>query len=631
MEYSKSSDFQQTYSHSVYFGNALKRVSTRDTPTNNMSLKKKPHHLFSHLVYLSIHPGTLLLHPLKKRFEKKYAGQYKFERTVFLFDLFLIGIILSLALVALSLLIFLPTSFEDDISFRVRVAPHEITSGTSSTLMIQYENNTNEPLREPKLTLSYPKHFFLESVIYNGSNVDEKNIKLDDIPVNGTGTIHIQGVMLGDIDGEQTFKSTLTFTHGKNNQTGHKISAHTFSPKYSSLVLNLSFQKRPVAQENIEGILTYENTGKIDLPQIKIVPAWPEGFLFKEADIQMKNQSFILTNIKAGTKGEIHFKGAVMSEKNALDFSFLPSFVFRSDEYTQEKFAQTIPILPAQIQLTVQDEPKTIIPGSNASFRIHYKHIGDEPLNNIQIGITSKNPFFSNQSVFAPMIQTLQPKDEGDVTITIPVFKTVPTKLLTSFENIQIIYNAFATYSLQSNPTERFTAENKKRSIPLTTPFEIESFARYFTPDGDQIGRGPLPPRVGQKTSYWIFWNIDGTTNPIANTVIEGFLPENVNYSGLDTSSEDLGISFDSQTRKLTWNIAHIPPTLDPNAQIYSVAFKVELTPVSSQINTSPILIKNIQFHGKDAKTNQLIKSSLSDITTNILDDIMAKNKGIVR
>jgi len=28
----------------------------------------------------------------------------------------------------------------------------------------------------------------------------------------------------------------------------------------------------------------------------------------------------------------------------------------------------------------------------------------------------------------------------------------------------------------------------------------VSAFARYFTPEGDQVGRGPLPPRVGTTT-----------------------------------------------------------------------------------------------------------------------------------
>lgn len=593
---------------------------------------KTPNSLFGHIVYLSIHPGRLILLPFKHWFQKHYSGKYKFDRAVFSFDLALIGSVITLFLIALFLILVPPKQFRDDISFRATVAPHEVISGASSTLVITYQNNTNEPLRNASLSLSFPKHFLLQSVSSNGTNVNTQQIPLHDIPIDGTGTIHIQGVMFGDVDGEQVFKSTLAFTRGKETDIqDQKTTSYTFSPIRSTLSLDLTLPEQVISSQTMTGAITYKNTGSIDYKKIQIKPEWPDGFTFKDTSVQMQNGAFVISNIKAGSSGSIHFTGKLGTVPDQLSFRFLPSFTFEADQYKQEVLTKNVPILPAQIQLTQFVETNILTPGTDATFHIVYKHIGKEVLRNVEITFTSRDPFITKHTHRVLSVDTLNPGDEGDLTFQIPIQDSVATSLLTSYENIHVRTNAVARYSLDRLHDDLLTTSGDELRTPLTTPLNIESFARYTSPGGDQIGRGPLPPRVGQKTSYWIFWNVDGTTNPLQNTVMEGILPANVSFSGNTTASEDEGVTFDPVTRKITWDIAQIPPTLNPESKVYSVAFEVILTPKTEQIGSPALLLQNTHFQGKDAITGVVQNISKPNITTNLTADTMAKNKAIVR
>lgn len=593
---------------------------------------KTPHSLFGHMVYLSIHPGRLILLPFKHWFDKHYSGKYKFDRAVFSFDLALIGSVISLFLIALFLILVPPKQFRDDISFRATVAPHEVVSGASSTLVITYQNNTNEPLRNPKLTLLFPKHFLLQSVSSDETNTKTQNISLRDIPVNGTGAVHVQGVMFGDVGGEQTFGSTLSFTHGKETDIqDQKTVYYTFSPTRSTLSLDLTLPEQNISSQTMTGTITYKNTGLIDYKKIQIKPEWPDGFTFKDASVQMQNGSFVVSNIKAGSSGSVHFTGKLGAVPDQLSFRFLPSFTFETDQYKQEVLTKNVPILPAQIQLTQFVETNILTPGTDATFHIIYKHVGKEVLRNVDITFTSRDPFIAKQTHRVLNVDTLNPGDEGDLAFQIPIRDSVASSLLTSYENIHVRTNAVARYSLNRLPNEQLTTSGDELRTPLTTPLNIESFARYTSPGNDQIGRGPLPPRVGQKTSYWIFWNVDGTTNPLQNAIMEGTLPANVSFSGNTTASEDEGVTFDPVTRKITWDIAQIPPTLNPESKVYSVAFEVILTPKTEQIGSPALLLQNTHFQGKDAITGVTQNVSKPNVTTSLQSDTMAKNKAIVR
>ncbi len=617
------------------FENKIEHEIKRDLACNSVN---KPHSVLGKAVCLSVHPGKLILFPFIEWFNRHFRGKFKFAKTVFAITLLVIGSVLTLLTLAIMAYFFPQKNFTDQISFNATVAPHEIVTGAPSTLVIQYHNATKEALRNAKLDLNFPDHFLLQSISVNDQNVNDKNIDLGTVPIGGSGTIHVQGVMFGDVGGKQTFQSSMTFVHGtKGDIPEQKNSSYTFSPAHSTLALSLTLPPRVIAGQPISGFITYKNTGEIDFPEISVSPEWPKGFTVKNTSVPQVNGLYSLPKIKAGASGQMSFTGFLGTVPDHINFIFHPSFTFGPDRYQQETLTQSIPILPAQLSLVPHLDTVVLKPGTDATFTIHYKNIGTEILNNVDIGIASDCPFVKNggktvSSNENTKLSTVKPNDEGDITVVIPILASVPASSVTSYVNIQIQTHAIAHYRLASDATkEQLTTTTDDTFTKLTTPLRLESFARYVTPSGDQIGRGPLPPRVGQKTSYWIFWNIDGTTNELNRVSISGTLPANVEYSGIDTSSEDGGVTYNAATNQISWNVSPVPPTFDPTSRLFSVAFEVILTPTADQVGKTPILLQNINLTATDSFTSQFVSTSAANITTNIPTDKMAKGKGIVR
>ena len=69
---------------------------------------------------------------------------------------------------------------------------------------------------------------------------------------------------------------------------------------------------------------------------------------------------------------------------------------------------------------------------------------------------------------------------------------------------------------------ETFIQEGEKVNAPLSTDLSLRTEVRYFTPEGDQLGRGPLPPTVGETTKYWVFVQVYNTTNPVRDAARAG-------------------------------------------------------------------------------------------------------------
>ncbi len=578
---------------------------------------------------LASHPGKILLWPLVRWYEKRYEGKFAFARATFLFDLFLVGVVSGLGIIALIMTFYKPVPFTDRIVFAAEVAPREIVSGASSTLVIRYENGTGEELRDAKLAFEYPAHFLLQEV--DGRAIGNV-VEVGTIPVNGTGSVKIRGVMFGAVGGEQTFRSVMTFVRGAKGVAGQKADDYTFSPTKSTLELSLSLPEKILAFQPINGILTYKNSGEIDYPEITVAPEWPSGFAFVSADEPMRDGLFVLPPLKAGTKGTTRFIGRLGNVADSLTFRFRPSFAFGTDSYEQETLTHVAEVVPLPIKISHSIDADTVRPGQSAKITVTYENVGDTAVEDLRLFVTTDSPFAATKSVEAsykqarPELAKVEPGQTGTITLSIPLKSSIEQSATRVYENVPFATTASATFDMAE--LERATVADSPVTTTMTSPLVLSSFGRYATPSGDQIGRGPLPPAVDEATGYWIFWNLRGTTNALKNVRIEGELGSNVTFTGRQTDSTDGGVV--ASGNQIIWTAASLSPTLSPDSKIMGVAFEVSIVPTADQAGTTPTLLKNVRVTATDAATGAFVSASGEAITTSLPGDAMADGLDVV-
>ena len=591
----------------------------------------KPDSILGRAICISVHPGKMIVFPFIKWFEKRYKHRYRFARLMFSFDLVLLGVLVGLLTALTFSWISVPVSFEDNILFETSVAPREIIAGAPSTLVIRYTNNTEEELRDARLRLSFPDHFLLQE-LSTGENVLENDfIELGIIPVGGTGSIRIRGVMFGDVGGEQTFTSTLNFIYETDgDKPGYKTDLHTFSPVASTLALELNLPNKLVAFQDVEGSITYSNTGEIDFPVISIEPEWPEGFLFSNSDMPLSGSVFELPAISAAEQGEMNFTGYLSDVGDEVTFTFHPSFTFETTRYKQESLIHTAPVVPPQVQVEHSVSKSSVRPGATATFTLQYENTGEFTVTDVVLAIESDSPFFPSEIWESDPIASLEPGQRGEIELSIPLDSSIAQSETDVYEELDLITRAVASYVLGDGTGQRVLAKGGELSTPMTSPVILESFGRYATDSGDQLGRGPLPPRSGIETKYWVFWHVGGTINDLTNLSIEGTLGEGVVLTGRQTSSQNSGVEYNESTQTVRWTSDELSPTLSPISKVVGIAFEVTITPTESMIGTEPILLSNTTLTGVDDRTGAIVSASGKTVTTALNSDLMASGKSIV-
>ena len=161
--------------------------------------------------------------------------------------------------------------------------------------------------------------------------------------------------------------------------------------------------------------------------------------------------------------------------------------------------------------------------------------------------------------------------------------------------------------------------------LKLAGELKISAAAYYNSPQGDQLGIGPLPPVAGVPTTYWIFWQAD-SRGDFKNLVVSAKLPSGSELTGQRTLLAG-EFSYNSDTRQVVWQV----PILDKNNDNHAWAgFEVRLTPTVEQVGQVLPLLTKSQYYTQDTLTGAEITGSWPDLNTDLDFDRLNRGQGIV-
>ncbi len=131
---------------------------------------------------------------------------------------------------------------------------------------------------------------------------------------------------------------------------------------------------------------------------------------------------------------------------------------------------------------------------------------------------------------------------------------------------------------------------------------------------------GPLPPRVGEKTTYTVVWEARSFTNEVENARISASLPPNVRWEGI-VSPQDAGIRFDQAAGAVQWQIGKIPPGTGVLSPARIGAFQVSVIPSEIDAGKALALVTDPRFSGRDTFTGEEIVLQMDNLDIRLKDD----------
>ena len=590
----------------------------------------------------------------------------KYERVppkigLFMKKIFIFALLFFAIAIGISAFIFLGgANFISSKNVNIDVlGPTMVSAGDVLELGITISNKNNADLEFANLSIQYPQGSrnpdnTVESLTYTKDNMG--------VIGAGTETAHnVRVVLLGSTGEIKEIKLSVEYKVRDSNATFYKDKIFEVVIGNSPIVLTVENPQSVISGEpfttNISIVL---NTTEV-LKNVILKAEYPHGYSAIDSSQEPVGDDNVwaLGDLIPGSKKTISIRGQLVGEdKEERTFRF---YIGVSDSLNADNnlkivivsLLNTVAINRPSIGLSVsfngEDVPVYIAPAARtvrASIRF-MNNLPDKLLNpHLEITLSgsaldklsvrpeSGGVYNSGNSkvVWDPKnnlgLSELAPGENGRVNLD---FSSLPGSSLPRGNNN--ITLSFLMTGVPVNTVGQGTILAKDtRTVKISS--QVNFSAKALRSLGPFSNSGPIPPTVGESTTYSIIFSVGNTRGDLVDAKVTANLGQGVSWLGASSfTSED--ISYDSSSNTIAWNLGTLLSDTGFSSAPRELAFQISLTPLLGQIGTAPNLITHVVFSGRDTVTSEMVTvdglSPSTRLTSDPVfiqgDDIVAKPK----
>jgi hypothetical protein len=509
---------------------------------------------------------------------------------------------------------------------------NEVELAEEIEYLVKYKNNGDFRLEEPVLIFEYPKNSIVE-----GEKFLRKEIKLDDIYPGEEKTVSFKARIFGKEGEAKVAKAQISYRPKDIKST--YISETTFTTLIKSVPITFEFDlpSRVESGKEITFRLNYFSNVNYPLTDLGIKVQYPAEFEFldsKPKALEKSEWSIGLLNRAQG--GRIEISGTLSGELEESKIFHAEIGIWQDGEFFLLKESNSgIEIGKSSLYILqeINNNPKYIAnPGDLLDYEITFKNIGDQPVENILMIVNLDGDAFDFDSVkvqsgrfekegkriiwdytMVPDLKNLLPTEEGKVEFWVKLKDDLPSDL--------------------KNPTIKdiVSLDNLREEFSTKINSKLEISQKGYFQDDFFGNSGPLPPKVGQITTYTIMWQVKNYYNDLKNVKIRAILPDWMKLTG-EIMPKDSKFSFDSASKEIVWDLGNLAAGSGVSTIAPTVAFQVAFSPNSSQRGQTPDIIGEVKITANDTLTDSSIERTSSALNTTLPDDpSMTQGMGIVQ
>ncbi len=571
--------------------------------------------------------------------------------------IWLAGILIILGLAALAGWLFWRSqhSFDKNQVALEIFGQERIVSGENSTYIVRYKNNTRVALKNTKLTFTFSA---------DSNPIDKENLEtrggfpvitktIGDLGAGQEGQMEFQTLVLGDKDSQQKFLAELSYQPSNINSDFANEAEFTSTIISVPLILNIDLPERVVSGQTLNFSLKYLNTSDAIFNNSEIKIDFPDGFSFTNSlpSPSEGNNVWILPEISSREEGKIMIQGTIEGNEGETKI-FKAQFGNQKDNefiaYAQAMSSPQISVSPLYVEQSSDlGENPTANLGQVVNYKLKYRNTTDVTIGPVVItlkidsravdfsSINTAGGFFSSSdntiiwnASSLPALNSLLPHAEGELSFFL---KTKDKLSINLFSDKNFTISTAAQIDSPNVPLSlvgtQLTGRNQM-TIKINSRLVL-NVKGYYT-DSLIPNSGPLPPRVDQKTTYTIYWQVLNISNDLSGVSVQAYLPSYIQWQeNIYPKNENL--IYEPATGKIVWQIGQLSSATGILTPVRQVAFQVGLIPSLAQAGSRALIVKNAQVTGKDNFTETNLQVAASDLQTDMPDDpTVGWQKGIV-
>jgi len=514
-----------------------------------------------------------------------------------------------------------------------------VDGGEPLELQVRIQNFNEQTLELPDLVISYPKD----------SAIDAERVflrrSLKDIEPKARVTETFNLTLFGQEGDTRDIQATLEYRIAGSSSIFVKEVAHEIIIRSTPTELTIDAPTNIVRNQEIVFGVEVASNSTTQINDAVMIINYPQGFEFLGSNVQpgFNNNTWYVDNVTDEPE-RIEVRGRLAALEGQGQ-SFQVSFGKQSQlnknhiETVFNAVTHTVEVEPSFINANLvvngnRDASSTLRGGAEVSVILEYENTLDEALENAIITlhldgnlydpsrVSLQNGFYSSSAKTITFDQTtasdlalLQPGESGSFRFTLFSNPLVgPSGVLTN-PSIELSVDVEGT---EMNGQNRRALEVASHRVNANSDITVVPSTLHY--DGPFNNSGPMPPRVGLPTTYTLIFQVTNSSNDVSDAELTTFLPNYVTWQNAIAPSVERGnVSFDTTTRKLTWDLGNLKAGLGVgSSQPRSLSIQVQLTPSATQVGNQVELTDDIILKAIDDLTETNLEYKKVPMTTRL-------------
>lgn len=538
-------------------------------------------------------------------------------------------------------------------------AKNEITVGEEFFYTINYGNPSNTiNLKNVVVSVTYPDNFiFIDS--FPVSNENNSRWDIGDIKAGANGKIKIKGIMIGEEGKSGILTAKMDYVPENFSSEFKKETSAMTQIKDVGMNIDVDYSSNILVDEVNDLTIRFSARDNNFINNFRITQEINENMEIVDVKVPASDDLAKYSVIRPGvwqvdevTPEEkiipIKFK---FTKKGTEEQTVLLNFEKLVGDSKYVKFYSKeikLSVIKSDLNLTTiingKKDDQGVNFGDTLNYSLVYKNGGEAEMKDVvlmavldgdfldwmTLNDAAKGKVRGNMIIWTkneiPELASIAPDKDGVIDFSIKMMDLNVEKLTADKTYAITSYAQFAVGD-QASTTENKKSDNKSNVIvnKINSNLKLTEQVRYFSADNVPVGSGPNPPKVGQETSYKVYWNLSNSLHELGDVKVTVKLPNYVTYA--NKANFNVGsLEYNEATREVTWTISRLPAlAMESNAE-----FSIGIKPTEEDKNKIMLLLAGSTITATDNETKSTLNQTTKAETSKLEDDDIAGGSGIV-
>ena len=516
--------------------------------------------------------------------------------------------------------------------------PSNVSVGDTVTFNIEIRNKNKVDLQHSEIVVVYPSG--TREAENTGKSLRQTRETVGVIPANGNALYNVDASLFGERGDEKQIQVQLEYRIQDSNAIFLATEEFDIEISESPVSFTISGPSETTTNEPFGTTLTIESNAAKTLKNIILVADYPLSFTPNDINPSPDYRDYVwfLGDISPGEEREIELSGEFNNSSSGEQTFRYEVGTARENENTEigTLFASQDLVMSLReafidVSLDLDNIQSRNEDEFDISGRINWKSNLDSVVRGAELSVTfsgegvdldsletqdglfrsSENTLIWNSRT-NDEFSTINPGDSGTQRFWFNTNNS--SSLANTTENPTVDFDIrMEAQSSESSSLPPFVTSSLQRTIKL--PTVVDADIQTLHEDGPFNNSGPVPPQVGETTTYTLHISIQNTTNDIEEASFQAALPAYVEIRS-NTSPADADINYNDISGRLSWDIGSIPAGAGFTQPVKEAFVQIELIPSSSHRGLELPLLADPSISGVDSFTGEMIQMRSIKIPT---------------